>query len=199
MIHVLAHGAGGSADAFTTAMLLLAGFVGWVAVQRLRGRGYERVSRPLAGALAGAAAGCLVLAFINPWFSKVPAAVRPSTTARLQIVSPTPDEVFHGDPAIVELRVELTGARLVPFTSAKLVPNAGHLHVFLDSRLITMTQGLSQPVSVPPGQHRLAVELVAVDHAPFSPDMFEQVSFIVRGRGCSRRLGALFGGDGSED
>jgi hypothetical protein len=181
VIRLLAHGTGGSADAFTTAMLLLAGFVGWVAVQRLRGRGYERVSRPMAGAMAGAAAGCLVLAFINPWFSKVPASVRPSTTARVQILSPTPDEVFHGNPATVDLQVRLTGGRLVPFTSTKLVPNAGHLHVFLDSRLVTMTQGLSQPVSVAPGAHRLAVEFVAVDHAPFNPDVFEQVSFIVRG------------------
>jgi hypothetical protein len=176
----LAHGTGGTADAFTTAMLLLGGLAGWVAAQRLRGRGYERISRPLAGAMAGAAAVCLVLAFVNPWFSKAPAAVRPSTTARLQILSPTPSEVFHGNPATVDVRVHLSGGQIVPFTSTRLTPNQGHLHVYLDSRLVTMTQGTQQPLSVAPGPHRLSVEFVAVDHAPFNPDVIAQVSFVVQ-------------------
>jgi hypothetical protein len=52
--------------------------------------------------------------------------------------------------------------------------------VYLDSRLITMTQGLEQPLSVGSGAHRLAVEFVAADHAPFNPDVIQQVSFVVR-------------------
>jgi hypothetical protein len=44
------------------------------------------------------------------------------------------------------------------------------VHVLLDDALISMTEGLEQVIpDVEPGMHRLTVEFVATDHAPFDP------------------------------
>jgi hypothetical protein len=174
----LAHGTGGAADVFTAAMLIVAGFAGWVGLQSIKGGMYERLSRAASIGLLGVAGVALVLAFVNPWFS-APSSARPSTTARVEIQSPTPGEVLHGDPATVDVRITLPGGRVVPFSTRNLIPNAGHLHVYLDGTLVSMTQGLDQEIPVKPGPHRLAVEFVATDHAPFNPPVLSEVLFRV--------------------
>jgi hypothetical protein len=104
---------------------------------------------------------------------------RPSSTARLSILLPTDGEVVTGSN--VELKVSLEGAHIDPRTSTKLAPDKGHLHVFLDNSLVSMTFGLDQPIpNVAPGQHVLRVEFVASDHAPFDPRVFESVIFEVK-------------------
>jgi hypothetical protein len=106
-------------------------------------------------------------------------ADRPSSTATLAIVSPRVGEVVHGSS--VDLRVKLGGARLVPATTTHIVPDEGHLHVILDDKLISMTQGLEQTIpDVPPGEHRITVEFVASDHAPFDPRVVSVVAFEVK-------------------
>jgi hypothetical protein len=161
-------------------MLIVAGFAGWVGLQSIKGGMYERIPKPASIALMAVSVVALVLAFVNPWFSS-PSAVRPSTSARVEILSPTAGEVFDGDPATVDVRVALPGGRVVPITTNKLIPNAGHLHVYLDGTLVSMTRGLEQQVSVKPGPHRLAVEFVATDHAPFNPPVLSEVLFRVQG------------------
>ena len=104
---------------------------------------------------------------------------RPSSTANLSIVTPKVGEVVHGSS--VDLRVKLRGARLVPATTTHIVPDEGHLHVILDDTLISMTQGLEQTIpDVPPGDHRITVEFVASDHAPFDPRVVSVVAFEVK-------------------
>ena len=104
---------------------------------------------------------------------------RPSSTAELSIVSPAVGEVVHG--STVDLRVKLQGAKLVPATTTDIVPDEGHLHVILDDKLISMTEGLEQSIpDVPPGEHRITVEFVASDHAPFDPRVVTVVAFEVR-------------------
>ena len=104
---------------------------------------------------------------------------RPSSTAKLSIVDPKVDQVVHG--ASVDLRVQLRDAKLVPVTTTDIVPDEGHLHVLLDDTLISMTQGLEQTIpDVPPGQHRITVEFVASDHAPFDPRVVSVVAFEVK-------------------
>ena len=108
-----------------------------------------------------------------------PTADRPSSTARLAIVAPKVGEVVHGSS--VDLRVKLQGAKLVPASTTNIVPDEGHLHVILDDTLISMTQGLEQTIpDVPPGEHRITVEFVASDHAPFDPRVVSVVAFEVR-------------------
>jgi hypothetical protein len=104
---------------------------------------------------------------------------RPSSTAELSIVSPAVGDVVHG--STVDLRVKLRGAKLVPVTTTDIVPDEGHLHVILDDKLISMTEGLEQSIpDVPPGDHRIMVEFVASDHAPFDPRVVTVVAFEVR-------------------
>ncbi len=101
---------------------------------------------------------------------------RPSSTAKLSIVSPTNGQVIHG--GTVALKVSLKDAKIVPATSAVLTPNEGHLHVILDNQLISMTTGLQLTIpNVPLGPHLLKVEFVANDHAPFDPRVIAAVAF----------------------
>ena len=108
-----------------------------------------------------------------------PSSDRPSSTAKLSIGAPKVGEVVHGSS--VDLRVKLQDAKLVPATTTHIVPDEGHLHVILDDTLISMTQGLEQTIpDVAPGEHRIMVEFVASDHAPFDPRVVSVVAFEVK-------------------
>ena len=108
-----------------------------------------------------------------------PSSDRPSSTAKLAIVLPKVGGVVHGSS--VDLRVKLQDAKLVPATTTHIVPDEGHLHVILDDTLISMTQGLEQTIpDVAPGEHRIMVEFVASDHAPFDPRVVSVVAFEVK-------------------
>ena len=122
------------------------------------------------------AAGCLCTATILPFILRPgPSVFRPTTRARIQIVSPRDGEVVRARD--VHLVVRLDGGKLVPFTSKTLVPNEGHLHVWLDGRLVSMLFGSSSTIQVEPGHHTLQVEFVAVDHGPFAPRVRDSVTF----------------------
>ena len=127
--------------------------------------------------LAGAS---VILAYAFPVILK-PTAFRPRSTARLAIVSPSPGEVFRGNPASVPVELRLQGGRIVATTSAKAVPNRGHIHLYLDGKLISMSPGLRAKVDVPTGQHRIEAEFVAADHGPFNPRVLASVAFTVAG------------------
>lgn len=104
---------------------------------------------------------------------------RPNSTARLSIVSPEVGEVVRG--STVDLRLRLEDATIVPGTSTDIQPDEGHLHVLLDGSLISMTEGLEQDIpDVQPGAHRIQVEFVATDHAPFDPRVISVVAFEVK-------------------
>jgi hypothetical protein len=109
-----------------------------------------------------------------------PSLGRPATTARLQVVSPRSGEVVRGDPAQVHVMLRLEGGTIVPTTSLRLVPNEGHIHLYLDGSLVSMTTGLDAVVSASPGQHELRAEFVAVDHGPFQPRVQTVVTFSVQ-------------------
>jgi hypothetical protein len=108
-----------------------------------------------------------------------PTSDRPSSTAKLAIVAPKVGQVVHGSS--VDLRVKLQEAKLVPATTTHIVPDEGHLHVILDDTLISMTEGLEQTIpDLAPGEHRIMVEFVASDHAPFDPRVVSVVAFEVK-------------------
>jgi hypothetical protein len=182
MILPLADGAGSPLDqGVTTVLFIAAAILAWVAVARLRGRSYVRLPRRAAWACAAGAAACVVLAFVLPPIIRPDIApARPATSGRLSILSPRPDEVFAGDPAVVPVMLRLTGARVVAFTSSRLVPDEGHVHIDLDGSLISMSFALDQTLGIVPGRHVLRAEFVAVDHAPFQPRVFASVPFTVQ-------------------
>jgi hypothetical protein len=102
--------------------------------------------------------------------------VRPSSPATVAILSPTNGQVVHGSD--VRIRVELTGAKIVPATTTDIVPTKGHLHVYLDDQIVSMNFKLTGDIGdVTPGMHVLRVEFVASDHLPFDPRVFTAVTF----------------------
>jgi len=132
--------------------------------------------------LAILAGGCLCAATAVPFVVKPgPSVFRPSTTARISIVSPRSGAVLHGRPAVVPVRIVLHGGTIVPLTSTNLVPNEGHVHLYLDGALVSMVAGTSTTIRAPPGDHTLQAEFVAVDHGPFDPRVRATVTFQVVG------------------
>jgi hypothetical protein len=80
----------------------------------------------------------------------------------------------------LHVQLKLTGAEIVPQTSTDLSPDRGHIHLMLDGRVISMTYGVEQDVTVTPGVHLLQAEFVATDHFPFNPRVITAVTFTVR-------------------
>jgi hypothetical protein len=177
----LADGTGSTLDEGVQSMLFLATMImAWVAVARLRNTGFGRLPRSAGWAAAVLAVSALVAAFVvPPMLRPTIAANRPSTDARLAILSPRPSQEFRGDPANVPVRLQLTGGRIVDFTSSRLVPNEGHIHLILDGRLVSMTYSTEQELPLSPGTYRLEAEFVAVDHGPFNPPVTASVTFSV--------------------
>jgi hypothetical protein len=108
------------------------------------------------------------------------AAPRPSSPAKLTILTPRNGQTVHQDRP--EVRMELSGARIVPQTTTRIQGDQGHLHLLVDGKLVAMNYGLNQRLpQLTPGQHVIQVEFVAADHAPFEPRVLTQAAFIVAG------------------
>ncbi len=108
-----------------------------------------------------------------------PSSSRPSSAAKLSILSPKNGSVVKG--STVHLELSLEGAHIVKQTSTDLSPDKGHVHVLLDGSLISMNYRLGDDIpDVPPGPHRIEVEFVATDHAPFDPRVTAAASFQVK-------------------
>jgi hypothetical protein len=176
----LADGAGSPLDQGVASLLFIGALLfGWVGVARLRGSGFARLPKALGWVAAGASVACLVLAIVLPPIIRPDRAARPSSPARIEILTPADGQVFTGDPATVTIRVRVIGGRIVPFTSTRLTPTTGHVHLLIDGALVAMTSSTASVVRVDPGAHILVAEFVAADHAPFSPRVLASVRFRV--------------------
>ncbi len=180
----LAH-AGGADEVAATVLVLGALWSGWIASARLRGRGFDRITRPVAWGILGCAAALLVSAAFVPrlvWGPTAPASgPRPSSTAELAIDTPAPGATVAGPE--VTVRIELQDATIVGGTSTTLRPREGHVHLLVDGDLIDMTYD-GTPLrlgDLAPGTHRVEAEFVAADHAPFSPRIRASTTFVVAG------------------
>lgn len=107
------------------------------------------------------------------------ASARPSSPAKISILSPHNGEVIHGHTLAV--RLALKNARIVKPTTTNIDPRKGHIHVLLDGSIVSMNYGLKDTISkLTSGTHTLRVEFVASDHLPFDPRVFQEVAFEVR-------------------
>jgi hypothetical protein len=107
-------------------------------------------------------------------------ADRPSSTGKLSILAPRNGQIVKGTD--LTLKLELTGAKIVPATTTKIQPGQGHVHVMLDGKLISMNYKLSEKLpKLSPGTHLIQVEFVASDHLPFDPRVLTQAAFQVNG------------------
>jgi hypothetical protein len=174
-----AHGGpGAAADSMTTVLLLGgAGSLSWF--RRLRKRpDTSRTGRriwllPLAAVVAW---GLALTA--GAWVPRArPARNRPVTSARLAILEPTQDATTGPD---VTVKLDLTGATIAPAGSTRLIATEGHVHLYLDGRLVSMAYGLSQDLTgLAPGPHSVRAEFVAADHGPFKNPVVAAVGFDV--------------------
>jgi cytochrome c oxidase assembly factor CtaG len=167
--HPIAGGPASSAQiALTVAGLGLA-LAGWFMVARSR-RGRSGPSRfGYALLLAG------LLVFLGgPDLIGSIAAYRagppPPTRARLEVVEPRDGQVVPSSHVSVGLRVLQPADGGVAWSPVSLLsPTQGHIHVYVDGRLVSMSLQPSLVVQVPPGRHAITVEYVASDHRSFSP------------------------------
>ncbi|MCU1448005.1 MAG: hypothetical protein JWP02_175 [Acidimicrobiales bacterium] len=105
---------------------------------------------------------------------------RPTTTARIQVIQPTPNQVTGRNVTLV---VNLIGGKVVQRTTGPLVPDEGHIHVSLDGTLVNMAYQTTQVLpadKLTPGQHTVTAEFVAVDHVPFKNRPTAAVIFTVQ-------------------
>jgi hypothetical protein len=115
----------------------------------------------------------------SPPTTQATVASRPSSPAKINILSPRNGQVIHGHTLSVHL--SLQNAHIVKPTTSKIDPRKGHIHVLLDGSIVSMNYGLKDTISkLSPGTHTLRVEFVASDHLPFDPRVFQEVAFEVK-------------------
>jgi hypothetical protein len=179
---VLAH-AGGVPESVSSGLVGLGFVTGWIGLSRLRGRGFPSLPRWGGWALIGIAPLALAASIAVPsvlW--PPPAAIRPASTATLSFVEPKPNQVVTG--TTLDVRLRLDGGRIVQSSSTTLTPDTGHIHLFVDGAIVSMTYGTEQRIplgGLEPGPHVLQAEFVAADHGPFDPRVTAMEQFVTEG------------------
>lgn len=100
------------------------------------------------------------------------------STASLAINEPLPGAAVAAGR--VRVRLTLTGGRVVAETTTRLAPDEGHIHLLLDGKVISMTYGVEQEITVVKGPHVLEAEFVANDHLAFEPRVITTVTFVAQ-------------------
>jgi hypothetical protein len=181
LARLITHAAFPAPVVFTSEGLFFAGIGAAIAAYWVAHHREGTAGRVAVVGLGLAAVGCLGVATVLPFIIGPGSLSRPSSTGRLVIESPRPGDIFQGDPATVAVSLGLSDATIVPVTTIHVVPNQGHIHLYLDGSIVAMT-GLKTSLPVSPGTHTLRAEFVASDHGPFRPPVTAEVTFEVRPR-----------------
>jgi hypothetical protein len=136
--------------------------LGWIAALALAGCGSASAPGPASPAASGASGSASPAASGSTTNEK-----RPSSTAQLSIISPTPNESVSGPT--VHIVISLTGAKIVAATTTNVRPDEGHIHLYVDNNLVSMNYATTADLPAVPGTHVLRAEFVASDHVPFNP------------------------------
>lgn len=190
---LLAH-AGSADESLSVALLFGALWTGWAGWSRLKGRGFPSLPAwtgpgllVAGGVLAVAAATLPRMLFpatqpgtTPPGVAESPSVTgpRPSSDARLAFARPQAGEAVRADD--LEVVLDLEGGRIIEAATTRLTSDTGHVHLWLDGAIVSMTYGLVQVVDlrdVSPGKHTLRAEFVAADHAPFDPPVTTEIRF----------------------
>lgn len=180
---MLAH-AGGVPEFASTAFIAGALVLGWTGYSRLRGRGFGRLPKPGAWALVGVCPLLLVASVVVPsaLWPQTASGPRPTSTATIRFDQPASGQTVSG--GVLEVLVRLEGGTIVEASTTDISPDRGHIHLFVDGAIVSMTYGEVQAVpldEMAPGVHRLLAEFVAADHAPFDPRVVVTTTFVKEG------------------
>ena len=104
---------------------------------------------------------------------------RPSSPVHITLISPTNNEVVHGD--MVHVVVKITGGVITQQVSTHISPTVGHVHLYFNNQLVYMSYTLQEDIPVQPGlEYTMYAEFVAQDHLPFNPrDVTPSIFFTV--------------------
>lgn len=176
-----AHGGAGSTADTLSGVLLMGdfGLMSWFL--HLRRQTLTPTRRKLTWLLVPAMLAAVALAFTaGSWAPKAkPSKVRPVTSVRLAVLEPTANSTTGPD---ITVTLDLRGGTIAPVSSTKLSSTEGHVHLYVDNKLVSMTYGLTQDLKhLSPGPHSVRAEFVAVDHAPFKNPVVAAVLFQVQG------------------
>jgi hypothetical protein len=106
-------------------------------------------------------------------FAFSPKPVPAPRDVSVSIVSPAEgDKVPANSP--IDVHVIVNGGHLTSSTTSTS-STAGHLHFFVDGRIVSMPSSLQAPVTLKPGSHTIEVEFVTPNHQPFAPPILDQV------------------------
>jgi hypothetical protein len=139
----------------------------------------RRLAAAVAALLLFGAAGCHKSGSpgASPSASSTPSSTRRTTTATIHVLSPK-NGAAVGSPVTVRLRVD--GAEVLD-PSNVTAPSGGHVHLYVDGKLILMTKVLVRKLTLTPGPHNVRAEFVAPDHQPFLNPVIATVAFRVKG------------------
>jgi len=178
---LIAHG--GRPDELVAQILVLATIVvGWVGIARVRGKRFAWMPRAGGWLLVGLAPVLLAFAILVPtviWRTPAPTVDRPASTAVVSIAEPA--EGQQVSTATMGVVTEISGATVVDGSATEVTPDTGHVHVYLDDRLMSMAYAPEQEIAIDwlsPGPHVLRVEFVAADHGAFEPPVETSVTFV---------------------
>jgi len=158
----------------------LATLVGlWIMLRSSPGTGAALARKRRWGLIIAAVGFTTFLLGPDLFGGSTPACVRPETQAQIEIVSPAEGQQFPESNVPVEL--EVTGGKIASVGSTQNKPGEGHLHISVDGRLASMTGEAAQTLELPAGPHKLDVEYVANDHAPFCTRVIDSASFTAAG------------------
>jgi branched-subunit amino acid transport protein len=173
----------GGAPEFATTILFGGGVaLAWIGVSRLRRRGFSSLPRWIGVAMLAFAPVAVVGSLLLPsllWPNPVATGPRPASSASIAFAEPAPGQVVTGEELRVWVRVE--NGTIVEGSSTNITRDTGHLHLFLDGELLSMTTGGEQRMDIgelTSGEHELRAEFVAADHAPFDPPVVAAVTFV---------------------
>ena len=161
---ILAHALGGSGPEIEALLLGIA--VTGLGIQGLR------KNRKSYGAIVMTVAGLVLFVGAFTFFGGDAPTKAPADVA-VSIEFPEDGSTVPANEDLL-VKAGLEGAELTDETSGT-DPRKGHIHVYVDDRMVSMPTTLESNITLEPGDHTITVEYVGADHGQFEPRVLASV------------------------